>query len=51
MRGLHYIYSSSKIMTTKSRRIGGRCRAHGEMKNAYHIFIVKSEGKMPIGKN
>jgi hypothetical protein len=30
---------------------GGACSAHGEMRNAYIVFVGKPEGKRPLGRS
>jgi hypothetical protein len=50
---LHNLYSSPSIIrTTKSRRIrwAGNVARMGEKRNAYRIFVGKSEGKRPLGR-
>jgi hypothetical protein len=34
----------------KDDEIGGTCRTHGKIRNAYIIFVGKSEGNRPIGR-
>jgi hypothetical protein len=44
---LHNLYISSNIRVIKSRRMG--CVAHmGDMRNAYTILDIKSEGERPL---
>jgi hypothetical protein len=50
---LHNFYSSPSIIRTiKSRRMrwAGNVARRGEMRNAYRIFVGKSEGKRPLGR-
>jgi hypothetical protein len=35
----------------KENKMGGACRAHGEMINAYKILVVKPEGKRLFGRS
>jgi hypothetical protein len=46
---LHCLYSFRNIIgMIKSRRMGGTCSTHGEMKNAHKILIGKPERKRPL---
>jgi hypothetical protein len=50
---LHDLYSSpSKIRIIESRRMrwAGHVARRGEKRNAYRLFVGKSEGKRPLGR-
>jgi hypothetical protein len=47
---LHNMHSSPNIIRMiKSRKMGGICSTHGELRNSYKILVGKPEGK-PFGK-
>jgi hypothetical protein len=47
----NFTFTFALYILIKQDEMVGLCSKHGEMRNAYKIFVRKPEGKRPLGKH